>query len=428
MTPRLSLTILAVLALGGGTAYYLYEAGHDHPGAADGHGHAHDHGHGAQDQSDEPKGPHGGRLLTDGTFSVELAIVERGRPPEFQAWFTQGGKPVSPRDVTLTVDLTRPGGVKERHAFTVEGDAARGGSEVYEPHSFDVAITAVHGGRTHHWAYASPEMQTTLSPAMAQQAGVVVETAGPARLSETLSVYGTVKLNANRIGRAVPRFGGVVREARRSLGETVAAGEVVALVEANQSLTTLPVTAPIAGVIVDRSVSLGETVGEGSALYTVADLSEVWIDLNVPKRDQAKVRVGQSVVIRSDDGGPEARGEIGWISPISSPEAQTVIARVTLSNVVQRWRPGLYVTAAITLEEFTVPVAVKESAVQALFDFTVVFSQHGEIYQGRPLELGRRSDGFVEVRKGLNAGERYVTENSFLIKADIGKAGAAHDH
>lgn len=428
MNPRLFLTILAVLALGGGTAYYLYEAGHDHPAAEDGHGHAHDHDHGTQDQSDEPKGPHGGRLLTDGAFTVELAIVERGRPPEFQAWFAQGGKPVSPRDVTLTVDLTRPGGVKEQHTFTVEGDAARGGFEVYEPHSFDVAVTAVHGDKTHRWAYASPEMQTTLSPTTAEQAGVVVETAGPARLSETLSVYGAVTLNANRIGRAVPRFGGVVREARKSLGDTVAAGEVVALVEANQSLTTLPVTAPIAGVIVDRAVSVGETVAEGTPLYTVADLSDVWIDLHVPKRDQAKVRTGQRVEIRSDDGGPEARGEIGWISPISSAEAQTVIARVTLDNADQRWRPGLRVTAAITVGEFAVPVAVKESALQTLFDFTVVFSQHGDVYQGRPVVLGHRSGGLVEVRKGLNAGERYVSENSFLIKADIGKAGAAHDH
>ena len=65
---------------------------------------------------------------------------------------------------------------------------------------------------------------------------------------------------------------------------------------------------------------------------------------------------------------------------------------------------------------------------QSVFDFTVVFSQHGELYQARPLELGRRGGGFIEVLKGLKAGERYVTENSFLIKADILKSGASHDH
>lgn len=247
-------------------------------------------------------------------------------------------------------------------------------------------------------------------------------------MSETLSVYGAVKLNANKVARAVPRFGGIVREARKALGDTVAAGEVVAVVETNQSLATIEVKAPIAGVIVDRDVNAGETVGDGATLYTIADLADVWVDLNVPKRDQARVRVGQPAVIHADDGGPDATGRIAWISPVSSPEAQTLIARIVLDNPEQRWRPGLYVKAAITLAEDQVPVAVKDSALQTLFDFTVVFSQHGDVYQARPLELGRRAGGYVEVLKGLKAGERYVTENSFLIKADIGKSGASHDH
>ena len=90
--------------------------------------------------------------------------------------------------------------------------------------------------------------------------------------------------------------------------------------------------------------------------------------------------------------------------------------------------PGLFIKAEIALGEKVVDVAVRESGVQSLFDFTVVFSQHGELYQARPLELGRRGSGFVEVLKGLEAGERYVVENSFLVKADIGKSGASHDH
>ena len=71
---------------------------------------------------------------------------------------------------------------------------------------------------------------------------------------------------------------------------------------------------------------------------------------------------------------------------------------------------------------------MKESGLQTLFAFTVVFTQHGDVYQARPLELGRRSGGYVEVLKGLAAGEPYVTENSFLLKADIGKSGPSHDH
>lgn len=425
MNYRLPLTILAVLALGAASAYYFVEAGHDHAaGAVDEHGHGHDE-HAAEEGE---KGPHGGRLLEDGPFTLELAIVEDGVPPEFRAWFAQDGKPVEPAAVTLSVELTRPDGAKETHAFTPEGDHARGDAEVAEPHSFDYVVVAEHAGRTHRWAFAAPEMQTTIAGDVASRLGVAVEVAGPATMSEKLSVYGTVKLDANKVARAVPRFGGIVREARKALGDTVAAGETVAVVETNQSLAIIDVKAPIGGIIVDRDVNAGETVGDGATLYTIADLSDVWVDLNVPKRDQARVKVGQSAVIHADDGGPEATGTIAWISPVSSPEAQTLIARIVLDNPDQRWRPGLYVKASITLAEESVPVAVKEAALQSLFDFTVVFSRHGDVYQARPLELGRRGGGYVEVLKGLKAGEPYVTENSFLIKADIGKAGAAHEH
>jgi len=429
MKLKLPLTILALLALGGGMAYYLAESSHAHAaGAAGGHDEQGSEGHDEHAAEEGAKGPHGGRLLADGDFAVELAIFEQGVPPEFRAWFTQGGKPLAATAVKLSVELQRPGNVTDTYRFTPEGDYLRGNAEVYEPHSFDYVVVAEHEGRTHRWAFAAPEMQTTISADAAQRAGVVVETAGPATMSETLAVYGQVKLNANKVARAVPRFGGIVRETRKALGDTVAAGEVVAIVETNQTLATIEVKAPLAGVIVDRDVNAGETVTDGVALYTIANLDDVWVDLHVPKRDHERVKVGQAVVIEADDGSEAAKGIVAWIAPTGSAEAQTLTARVVLPNPDHRWHAGLFVKAQITLSVATVPVAVKSAALQTLFDFTVVFSQHGDLYQARPLELGRRGGGYVEVRKGLNAGERYVVENSFLIKADIGKSGASHDH
>lgn len=425
MKMKLPLTFLAILVLGAGAAYYLAENTHDHP-TEDHHG----HGHGHHDDHDEEtaKGPHNGRLLTDGDFTLELAIVEQGIPPEFRAWFTQAGHAVTPDNVELTITLTRAGGAIDTHTFYPEGDYARSDLEVYEPHSFNYDIVATLNGTTHRWSFEAPEMQAIIATAAAERAGLRTSIAGPAIMSETLSVYGQVKLNADRLARAVPRFAGVVREARKSLGDTVNAGEIVAVVESNQTLVGVEVTAPLSGVIVDRNVSAGETVGDNASLYTIADLSNVWIDLNVPKRDQTRVKLGQTVTINADDGGSAVTGSISWISPLSSAEAQTLIARVIIDNADQRWRPGLFVKAEITLSETSVAVAVKESAIQTLFDFEVAFSQHGELYQARPLELGRRGHGYIEVLKGLSAGETYVSENSFLIKADIGKSGASHDH
>jgi cobalt-zinc-cadmium efflux system membrane fusion protein len=278
----------------------------------------------------------------------------------------------------------------------------------------------------HHEHESLTDQKTSIPAEVAKREGIVTAIAGPVTIQETVSVYGSVKLNSDHIARAVPRFGGMVLKASKGLGDTVAAGEVVAQVETNQSLTSIEVKAPISGVVIDRDVNIGETIADGTALYTIADLSDVWVDLNVPKRDQGRIRVGQHVTIHADDGGVDAEGVLSWISPISSPEAQTLIARVVLQNTGQRWRPGLYVKAEITLSEQTVPVGIKEAALQTMEENRVVFSVEGDLYRIRPLKLGRRGAGWVEVLEGLRPGESYVIENSFLIKADIGKAGAAH--
>ncbi len=416
--------LILVLAAGAAGAFLLTR----HAPAANHDDHS-DHGHGdeAAHADEAPRGPHGGLLFTDDNFALELAIHEVGTAPEFRAWFTRDGQPIAPEDVQLNVKLTRPGGQIDEHSFSAAGEFALGAKPVEEPHSFTYAITATHDGRTHRWEHHAPEMQITLPADVAERAGLRVEIAGPTTLPETLTAYGQVKLDANRVARITPRFAGVLLEMRKSLGETVAAGEVVAVVEANESLARFDVTAPHDGVVVERAATAGETVEAGAALYTTADVSEVWIDLAVPRSDLHRLRVGQPVTVLAPDN-VETVLPLAWISPLGSVETQTLTARVVAPNPDGRWHPGLFVTAEITVDSHEVPVAVKASALQTVFDFDVVFSQHGDVYQARPLELGRRSGDWVEVRDGLHAGERYVTANSFLLKADIGKSGAAHDH
>lgn len=410
-----------ILLAGLAAAAWLTQGSHAH------HDHGHDeHGHGAE--AAEAKGPHRGRLLADGDFTLELAIFEAGVPPEFRAWYTKAGKPVPPANVKLSVTLIRPGKVEDHFTFATEGEFARGDHEVVEPHSFDYVIVAEHAGVAHKWAFEAPEMQTVIAAAAAAKAGVKVEQAAPAELDDTVEVYGRVALDLDGVRRATARFAGVVIEARKALGDKVAAGEVVARVENSQTLVTAEVKAPGAGVIIARSAAAGEAVAEGAVLYTIAGLDKVWVEWEIPRKDLVRVKAGQAVVLHADDGTEAVKGVVASVSPLISAETQTAIARVVVPNPDGRWRPGGFVKGAVTLSSSRAPVTVKVSALQTLFSFTVVFSQHGDLYQARPLELGRRSGDRVEVLKGLAAGETYVSEGSFLIKADIGKSAASHDH
>jgi cobalt-zinc-cadmium efflux system membrane fusion protein len=385
------------------------------------------HGH-EEGPAEAPRGPHRGRLLVDGDFTLELAIFEAGVPPEFRAWFTRAGKPVPPADVKLSVTLIRPGKSGERFAFVPAGDFLRGDHVVDEPHSFDYQIVAEHAGVPHRWAFAAPEMQTVIAAAAAEKAGVRTERAGAARLAEDVMLYGRVAFEPDGLRRASARFAGVVIEARRSLGDKVESGEILARLENSQSLVTADVRSPGPGIVVARPFVIGEAVPEGALLYSVADLSKVWIELEVPRRDLGRVRVGQAVVLAAEAGGEPVAGRIASFAPAVSAETQSAIARVVLPNPAGLWRPGAFVKATVTVGEVSAPVTVRLAGLQTLFDRPVVFSRHGEVYQARPLRLGRRGGGRAEVLEGLEAGEEYVTEGSFLIKADIGKAGASHDH
>jgi cobalt-zinc-cadmium efflux system membrane fusion protein len=125
--------------------------------------------------------------------------------------------------------------------------------------------------------------------------------------------------------------------------------------------------------------------------------------------------------------GSVVTGEIDRMNIVADGN-QAVMARVTLDNTEGRFFPGSYIQAEIQVATYTVPLAVRREGLQAFRDFTVVYAQIGDEYEVRMLELGRQDDEWVEVLGGLDPGTRYVTTNSYLVKADIEKSGASHDH
>lgn len=383
--------------------------------------------HAGHEEQELARGPHGGRRLEDGGFALELAIFEDGVPPEFRAWATQDGRPLSPDSVALKVSLERLGGVTNLIGFAPHGEFLRGDAEIHEPHSFVVKIEAVARGATHRWSYESFEGRTRIPAATAAQAGVEIETAGPRVIQDVLPLYGVIAPNAENVREVAARFPGSIRSVSRSLGDAVRAGEVLAVVESNESLRSYPITAPIAGVVTMRHANPGEQTGE-DALFTITNLSSVWAELSVFPRDLPRLRPGQKVRVRAVDGGEPAEGELVRVTPAGAGTTQALTVRVELDNAAGRWTPGLYVNGEVLIGGTEVPVAIRLDAVQRFRDWQVAFENLADTFEARPLELGRSDDEWVEVKSGLKAGARYVAANSFLVKADIEKSGAAHDH
>ncbi len=374
----------------------------------------------------EERGPNGGRILRDGEFAIELAIHEAGVPPEFRAWVSDADRPLPPDAVDLVVQLTRLGGRVDEFQFRPVGEFLRGDGIVDEPHSFEVRVDATHAGRSYRWEYDSFEGRTRIEPEIAREVGIATEIAGPAVIEETATLYGRVVADPERVSEVVARFDGPVRAVMASVGDRVRAGEVLATVESNESLQTFQVVAPIDGVIVARSANVGEQT-RGRALFTIVDSSRVWVDLAVFPRDRARVVAGMPVRIALAAGGPQREGRIARIEPLAGAD-QNVTARVALENPDGLLAPGLFVRAEVEVARHEVPLAVRRIALQSFRDFTVVYAQVGDEYEVRMLELGREDGERAEVLDGLEPGTRYVTDGSYVIKADIEKSGAVHDH
>jgi cobalt-zinc-cadmium efflux system membrane fusion protein len=352
-----------------------------------------------------------------------------------------------------------------------------------------------------------------LSAEQLAQSGIRVETAGPGQLAMSLNLPGQVTINTDRLVRVVPRVAGVVREVKKTLGDRVKAGEVLAVIDSRElaearaaylaareraalALTTFKrkealwkeqiaakqsyqeaqqalavaqveehtaeqkllamgvsleelqqltrhslaslhphealgrydIAAPFAGTILERHVTLGEAVEPNAPIFLLGDLNTVWVDLNVYPKDLPLVRVGQTATISAGEGSPEIQGKIIHVQPLVSEETRRTFARATVDNRDGRWQPGLFVTGRLQTGTIEVPVRVARSALQSIQNKTVVFVQEEEGFEPRPVTLGRGDDTQVEIVAGLKPGERYVETGSFILKAELEKGEAEHEH
>ncbi|MCI0467469.1 MAG: efflux RND transporter periplasmic adaptor subunit [Beijerinckiaceae bacterium] len=345
---------------------------------------------------------------------------------------------------------------------------------------------------------------------------IEVAPAGKAVFTRVLTVPGTIILNPGRVARVPGRVTGTVTQMSKQLGDPVAQGEVVAVLDsrevadakseyltasvvfdlkktlferaqtlwakrisaeqqylqaratflegelrldlARQKLTALnldpsevakevkreggasagvsslreyEIRSLIAGRVIERKVDVGSLVGsqgDPADLYTIADLSEVWVELAVPTADLDSIAEGQAVVIASGgNSGKRGEGRIKFISPLVDPDTRSARVIAQIDNKTMIWRPGAVVTARIATKEEPVELCVPRAAIQMIDDERVVFVRTQSGFERRPVKAGRSDEESIEVTSGLSAGEEVAVNNTFLLKAELGKGEAGQE-
>lgn len=284
----------------------------------------------------------------------------------------------------------------------------------------------VHGEHEGEEAHDHEGETTSFTVADFERYGVTVAAAGAGVVDVAFELPGEIRPNAERIAHLAPRFPGLVLDVRKSIGDTVRKGEVLARIETD-NLTAYDLVAGFGGVVLDRHIAVGETATRDSVAFTVADLSTVWAEIHVYQKAFSRVRVGQSVSLASDDGSVRSDGVISYVAPVADPATRTASARVVLDNRDGRWRPGLLILASVN-QPVEAKVVVRRRALHTFEDRPVVFVVEGESFAARPVVVGVRGADWVEIERGVEAGERYADQSSFLVKAELGKGAAGHDH
>jgi cobalt-zinc-cadmium efflux system membrane fusion protein len=288
---------------------------------------------------------------------------------------------------------------------------------------------AEHGGKAHHDEHGGQHV--TLTPEQLANANLKIEEAAPATIKTMVAVYGKVAANEEALARVAPRFPGIIKAVMKRLGDKVERGEVLARIESNESLKAYDVTSEISGTVIQKDVTLGELVKDDKTIFTIANLDTVWIDLSIFRRDFGSLAVGSEVEFHTGEGHVSGQKHIhatvSYISPFGSEGSQTMLARCVVPNPDGLLHPGLYVDGEVVTGQVAAGVTVTNGALQEMEGKTVVFVLEGNAFETRRVVVGVRDSERVEVKSGIEAGERYVADNSFVIKAELGKSEAEHE-
>jgi cobalt-zinc-cadmium efflux system membrane fusion protein len=284
--------------------------------------------------------------------------------------------------------------------------------------------TALFAGEDDHGQEGHSDEVVTMSATTAKKNGITTVQALPGVIAVSTTLYGRISADPASLSHIRARFDGVIKSVNVNIGDNVKKGDVLAIVESNESLKSYSITSPFDGSVIARHANNGE-LSNGQVLFSLANYKNVWAQLTVFSQQLGKIKVGQRARLSHADFNQVTN--VAYLTPSvdGSPHS---LANVAVDNSDGYWPLGTLVKAEVTTATQAASLLVPISAVQEYEDNQVVFVQHDDEYTPRAVKLGMSDGTRVEVIEGLTQGESVVATNSYLIKADLEKSEAGHDH
>ena len=300
-----------------------------------------------------------------------------------------------------------------------------------EESEHDHAEEKAHGEEGAHGGHDDHEEggPVKLTAEVRKEFGIELAQAGPGTLHEEVVLPGEIRFNQTAVAYATPRYDGTVQTIHARLADQVKKGDVLATLESSDTLRPFEVKAPFDGTIVSYDITPGQTVAAGTSLFTVADLSTVWADLQIYQKNFGQIKEGLKVRITGGHSLPTFRGVIDYVAPTVDEHTRTGLARIVVENPERVWKPGMFIKGNVAVERHPVELMVPRSAVLTVEDAPAIFVQTPEGFEPRPIQIGHSDSEYVQVVRGLEAGETYVSKNPISIKAEMGKGSfGGHNH
>lgn len=265
-----------------------------------------------------------------------------------------------------------------------------------------------------------------ISQAEALNSGIKTNNAKSQIINETISLIGKITLDPDRFSEIRARFPGIIKNVNIKLGQKVKKGQLLAIIESNDSLRSYSINSPINGIIIDRNINIGN-IAKDEFIFKIADLSKVWAKLHIFPKDIKKISQDQEIIIKSLDNEYQYQTKISFILPVANNETQTLTAIAIIENEDSIWKPEINVTGEVKTLDKVAKIAVEQEAIQRVENQPVIFIKKDKNqYEMRNVKIGKGDNKFIEIIDGLELGEEYVSHNSFIVKSEIFKKSADH--